>query len=90
MGDSHSMPSTGDIRSNHFSEAVVFTPNHFQKLSHLLSSLLKELQTVDGNNAQSLCEFLSKVIQISKAGSLKYLFYTNCCTHIVGAYFWNV
>ena len=71
MGDSHSMPSTRDVRSNHFSEAVVFTSNHFQKLSHPLSSLLKELPTVDGNNAQSLCEFLSKVIQISKVGQFK-------------------
>jgi len=71
MGDSHSMPSTGDVRSNHFSEAVVFTSNHFQKLSHPLSSLLKELPTVDGNNAQALCEFLSKVIQISKVGQFK-------------------
>jgi len=71
MGDSHSMPSTGDVSSNHFSEAVVFTSNHFQKLSHPLSSLLKELPTVDGNDAQALCEFLSKVIHISKVGQFK-------------------
>ena len=71
MGDSHSMPSTGDVSSNHFSEAVVFTSNLFQKLSHPLRSLLKELPTVDGNNAQALSEFLSKVIQISKVGQFK-------------------
>jgi len=71
MGDLHSIPSTGDVRSNHFSEAVVFTSNHFQKLRHPLSSLLKELPTVDGNNAEALCEFLSKVIQISKVGQVK-------------------
>jgi len=65
------MPSRGDVRSNHFREAVVFTSNLFQKLSHPLSSLLKELPTVDGNNAQVLCEFLNKVIQISKVGQFK-------------------
>jgi len=70
MGYLHSIPSRGDIRSNHLSESVVFTLNHFQKLSHPLSSLLKELPTVDGNKTQALCEFLSKVIQISKSGSL--------------------
>jgi len=58
MGNSHSMPSTGDVRSNHCSEAVVFTSNYFQKLINPLSSLLKELPTVDGNDVQALCEFL--------------------------------
>jgi len=71
MGDLHYIPSTGDVRSNHFSEAVVFTSNHFRKLCHPLSSLLKELPTVDGNDAEALCEFLSKVIQISKVGQVK-------------------
>ena len=70
-GDSSSMSNTGDVRSTDYHGSVAFSSNLFQKLSNPLSSLLKEVPTVDGDNAHMLCEFLLKVIRIAKIGHLK-------------------
>lgn len=52
-------------------ESRVFMSSIFQKLGNPLTSLLKEVPTVDGNNTRSLCEFLLKATQISRVGQIK-------------------
>jgi hypothetical protein len=48
----------------------VFTPHFYQRLSHPLSNLLKELPVVDGTDVSLLCDFLLKVLKIRQAGQM--------------------
>jgi hypothetical protein len=44
----------------------VFTPHLYQRLTHPLCLLIKELNVADGVNVDSLCEFLLKVLRIKE------------------------
>jgi hypothetical protein len=63
-------PSRGEVRTIIPSNSVSFTSGLFQKLTNLLSSLIKDLPVVDDYNVQLLLEFLLKAKTIVEAGRI--------------------
>ena len=48
----------------------VFTPHLYQRLSHPLNNLIKELSVVDGTEVKCLYEFLLRVLKVSQVGQM--------------------
>jgi hypothetical protein len=64
-----------NMNSDHVSlssmPVMSFTSGVYQRLDNPLNYLLKELPVVDGNDPRVLCDFLLKVINISKVGHIQ-------------------
>jgi hypothetical protein len=71
-GDLHAATRAGMPQVDATGQSVTqaFTPHLYQRLSHPLCHLIKELNVADGTNADILCAFLLKVIKIREIGKL--------------------